>query len=204
MNSQQAAQDLALVGRVLAATQRRIDPQMFHFIIWGSIVLVWYPLDSWLGSRGLSSWQHRVAISSLVLGVLLSGIGGYLANRKPRVPAVDASFAVRIALICSVFVGTGAVCTAAAGMIGLNAAWMPHLWGLIYAMMLMVLGVLYAAECFWLGLFALAGTLTAAADLPRAGYIIGLTMGPAAIISGLAAEFRVRGLRREALHVREE
>ncbi len=203
MNQEQAAQDLALVRRVLEATQRRVDPQMFHFIIWGVIVLVWYPLDCWLDRNGGGDRQVGIAIAALVLGCVLSMVGGFLANRRTRLPAGDPTFAMRIASICWIFVGTGAACTIAAGVIGADSRWMPHLWGLIYALMLMVLGALYAPECFWLGLLALAGTLWAAANLEQAGYIIGGTIGPAAIVAGLVAEYRVRRLQREAVHVGE-
>ncbi len=203
MNEEQAARDLALVRRVIEATQRRVDPQMFHFVIWGVIVLVWYPLESWLGSHGQGEWQAAVGIAALVLGSVLSVVGGFLANRQSRLPAGDPTFALRIAYVCWVFIGTGAVCSVVGGVIGVDTRWMPHLWGLIYALMLMVLGTIYATECFWLGLFALIGTLVAAANLPLAGYIIGGSIGPAAIIAGLVAEYRVRRLQREAVHVTE-
>ena len=203
MDADRATDDLALVRRILSATQRRVDPQMFHFIIWGILVLVWYPLDEWLGNQGFRSAQAPLGMTALAVGTLSSIIGGYLANRRPRLSAGDPGFSQRIGIACSIFIGTGVICSIAVALIGADASWTPHLWGLMYALMLMTLGVFYSSECFWFGLLALGGTIAAAARRDLAGYILGLTMGPAAIIPGLLAEWRVRRLRNETVYVGE-
>jgi hypothetical protein len=201
MDEQQAADDLALVRRILDATHRRVDPQMFHFIIWGAIVLVWYPLDQWLEANEYRASQAPLAICALVLGSSLSIIGGYLANRRPRLVTGDPGFSTRIAAACGVFIGTGVACSVAIALSGENVRWTPHLWGLMYALMLMTLGVFYSSECFLFGLLALAGTIAAAWQRQNAGYILGLSMGIAAVIPGLMAERRVRRLQQEAVNV---
>jgi hypothetical protein len=200
MNERQATNDLALVERILDATQRRVDPQMFHFIIWGTIVLAWYPLENWLAANDRGG-QAIVAVVAISLGATLSALTGFLANRSPRLAAADPDFGSRIGLACSIFIGTGVVCSICIGVLGGDSRWTPHLWGLIYALMLMTLGVFYSAECFWFGILALAGTIVAAWRLELAGYILGFTMGPAALIPGLIAERRVRRLQRETLNV---
>jgi hypothetical protein len=199
MNDQQAIDDLDLVRRILDNTQRRVDPQMFHFIIWGAIVTVWYPLDNWLAAHRHDE-QAIVAAVALLLGATLSILGSVLANRRPRLAASDRDFAARIGMACSVFVGTGMVCSICLGVLG-GSRWIPHLWGLLYALLLMTLGVFYSAECFWFGMLALGGTIAAAWRLDSAGYLVGLTLGPAALFPGLLAENRVRRLRDEAVDV---
>jgi hypothetical protein len=200
MNEQQAIDDLALVQRILDATQRRVDPQMFHFVIWGAVVIIWYPLDNWLSNHH-SDVQALVAASALLLGATLSVMAGFMANRRPRLVASDPDFASRIGMSCSVFVGTGVVCSICIGVLGADSRLIPQLWGLLYALMLMTLGVFYSADCFWFGTLALLGAMAAVGRPDLGGYLVGLTMGPAALLAGLIAERRVRRLRREAVDV---
>jgi hypothetical protein len=200
MNDRQAAEDLELVRQILDATRRRLDPQMFHFVIWGGIVVVWYPLDNWLTAEK-AGWQGTVAVMSLALGTILSVIGGVVANRRPRLPAADPDFAARILKFCSAFIGTGILCSLMLVTVIDAPQWLPHLWGFVYALSLMVLGAFYSRECFWFGLLALGGTIAAAWQREFAGYILGITMGPAALVSGLIAESRVRRMKHEAVNV---
>jgi hypothetical protein len=188
---------------VLDATRRRIDPQMFHFIIWGAIVLVWYPCDNWLAWRGAEEWQPALGVGSLLLGATLSSIGGAITNRKPRLPSGDSTLSAQIGQVVGIFIGTAVVCTLFAQFAIADMRWMIPFWGLTYALLLMVLGALYSGACFWCGLVCLAGTLASVLRLEWAGFVVGLTMGPAAIVAGILAERRVRQLQHETVHVPE-
>ena len=44
MEPNTAAADLEYISSVIKRTQKRIDPHAFHFVLWGAIVLVCYPL----------------------------------------------------------------------------------------------------------------------------------------------------------------
>ena len=76
MDHELAARDLELIGRVLEQTRRRVDPQMFHMIVWGTIVLFWYPLMSWLQAAG----RGRACVTVSLVGKSSRGRGSSLTS----------------------------------------------------------------------------------------------------------------------------
>ena len=76
MDKEQLADDLHLIRRVLDQTHRRVDPQMFQMILWGVIVLVWYPLANWFELAG----NHRGTIVFSASASPLIGSGAWRAK----------------------------------------------------------------------------------------------------------------------------
>src|SRR5262249_51959379 len=153
MDREQAARDLELIGRVLEQTRRRVDPQMFHMIVWGSIVLVWYPLMSWLEAADRGRTCLWVSLGAIGGGTLLSTLLGWRFGRRPRLAAANTLLAKRLGQLTAVFVVTGIVLSFAVPLLAKGGGlYVPHVWGLLYALMLMTLGVFYSREFFYCGL----------------------------------------------------
>lgn len=210
MDREQAARDLELIGRVLEQTRRRVDPQMFHLIIWGTIVLVWYPLMSWFEASGRGRTCLWVSVVALGSGTLLSSFLGWWYARRPRLAAANTTLARRLGQLTAIFVLTGVVLSFAVPMLAEGGgAYVPHVWGLLYALMLMTLGVIYSREFFFCGLPSLLATIAALHWVTWSGYLLGPAMGLGCIVAGTIAERRVARMRREtpdasdALHAEE-
>jgi hypothetical protein len=201
MDRDQASQDLALVDRVLDQTRQRVDPQLFHAIHWGVIVLVWYPTANWLDQHGKQNAEGFLGLGALVLGCALSTILGWRANRQPRLPAANAHLGSQIGKATAVFVGTGVLFSIATPILaGEAAAQSLYLvWGTIYALMFMTIGVFHSREIFWCGVPSLVATIVALKFPEHAGYVVGPVMGLGSIAAGVIAERRVARLRREGL-----
>jgi len=130
--------------------------------------------------------------------MLLSTFLGWRLSRRPRLAASNLSLARRIGATTAIFVGTGtllsiAIPTLAPG----GAAYVPHVWGLLYALMLMTWGVFYSRELLWCGAPCLVATIVALRWPHESGFILGPAMGLSCIVAGAIAEARVARLRRE-------
>jgi hypothetical protein len=200
MDADRAAGDLDVIRRVLEATHRRVDPHMFHFVLWGAVVLLWYPLSNWFEMQGNGLAQFVLAIVALVLGNLGSTIGEWREHRSPRLKAGDTRLAKQLGLLVWIFLGAAGVLSAALPLAGAGK-YVPHAWGFAYAMMSMTLGIVYSVEFFWSGLAIFAGAVVALFFLPYWGFILGAAMGLGILVPGLIAERRVRRLREELPNV---
>lgn len=196
MNPQQAAEDLRLVRSILEATHRRIDPQMFHFIIWGALVLFWYPAENWFALRGNPDGAVPVRIAAIATGAALSGLLGFIANRKPRVAGENTQLSRQLGAVVALFIGSGVAGTILIGVRHAGGeAYIPMLWGFVYALCLVTLGIFLSRDLVPCGLLALAGTGAAVALPQYGGFILGPTMGLGALVAGILAERRVARLR---------
>jgi hypothetical protein len=198
MDREQLADDLHVIRRVLDQTQRRVDPQMFHMILWGVIVLVWYPLMNWFDLRGNGKGMAISGIAALGFGVLASTYLGWRASRKPRIAAGNAHLASQIGKLVAIFIVTGVVLSMAVpALVRGGERYMVHLWGMIYALMLMSVGVVYSRLVFWCGVPSLLAVLVMLRFPEHAGFVVGPAMGIGSLVAGLIAERRVARLRRE-------
>jgi hypothetical protein len=200
VESQQALDDLHLIRRVLEMTQRRVDPQMFHAIIWGALVMVWFPLMNWFELRGDGRAQLYTSLLALALGMTVSATLGYRAARGPRLKSANTHLAAQVAAVVATFVIAGLILSLAIPcLVPGGERFIPHVWGFLYALKLLVLGIFYSREFFWCGLFVFAGGVCALAWVPYAGFILGAAMGLGCIVPGVIAERRVARLRGESL-----
>src|SRR5262245_32914460 len=178
MDREQLADALHLIRRVLDQTHRRVDPQMFHLILWGALVLVWYPLMTWFLLRGDGRSAAITGITSILFGMLASTFLGWRASRKPRIAAGNAHLAGQIGKLFAIFIVTGLVLSfSVPALVRGGERFMVHLWGMIYALMLMSVGVVYSRHVFWCGVPCLLAVMVMLRFPDHAGYVVGPAMG---------------------------
>ncbi len=199
MQPADARRDLDLIHDVLRRTHERIDPHAFHFVLWGALVLVWYPLGNVFQLMGRQDLFFGLLIGALVLGFGLSGILGYRAGTKPRLEGQNTFIARQVGLIVAACVGTGIVLSPLAPASGfLHEQHMPTLWAFVYAAMAFMVGVVYTREFLWAGLAIWAAAVVAMFLPDFNGFIVGPAMGLGMIVPGVMAERRVARMRSDA------
>ena len=199
MEPNTAAADLEYITSVIQRTQKRIDPHAFHFVLWGAIVLVCYPLLNYFqGTENLPAMAW-LGGGALLLGVLGSTFTEVRLARRPRLPGEDTFVSKQVVLITWANVGPGILLSAVGPASGLlHPAYIPVCWGLLYANMAFMVGVVYGREYLFAGIFIAVGALLALANVEYAGYILGPFMGLGMIVPGLAAERRVARMGQES------
>lgn len=193
-----AANDLEYVRRIVERTHARVDPHAFHFVLWGSLVLVFYPLLNWLELAGREAWMPWLGGGALLVGALGSTLFEAV-TRKPRVPGENTFVARQVVLVVFANLVVAFFLSAAGPATGfIPGPYVSVLWGFVYANMAFMIGVVYTREYLLAGAFIAAGTVLAL-FLPRySGMILGPFMGLGMIVPGVMAERRVARLRRES------
>lgn len=198
-DAETAREELRHLDQLLARTRSRVDPHAFHYVHWGIIVLIWYPLANALSLLGHPWWQIPVSVVALAIGISLSVLREKRLERNPRLPGEDTTLARQVAWISWAGVSLGFVLSGLAPATGfIDGANVPILWGLIYANIAFHTGVVYRREFFWAAAFILAGVLLAMFFQAYSGIILGPFMGLGLILPGLRAEKSVRALQAEA------
>jgi len=191
-----ALDDLHFIREVMDRTHRRIDPHAFHFVHWGLIVLVWYPLGAWFQGQGRPEALLPLGATALGLGLLLSVVRELRLNRRPRLEAENTFVGQQVAWITLTCIAGGAVLSVVAPAFGfVSGENMAIVWGLVYANLAAMVGIVYERDFLLGALIIFAGVLAAICWQPWAGYLLGPTMGLGMIVPGLRAERRVRALR---------
>ncbi len=191
-----ASGDLGYIRDVLARTEARIDPHAFHFVMWGTLVLVCYPLLNWFELMHRPRWMLSIGVGGLVLGSVLSCVFEIRLARCPRLSGENTFVGRQVEQIVWLNVGMGVLFSA----IGPASGLIPHqavqlVWGFAYANMAYMVGVVYRIEYLVAGLAIAVGTLAAWFVPPYRGFILGPFMGLGMIIPGVMAERRVARLR---------
>jgi len=198
MDPQQARGDLARIEEIVAQTRRQIDPHAFHFVHWGVIVLVWFPLGNLLQLRGGGAPLIALNVGAIVLGMAITIVREHLLQRHPRLAGENTFLTRQVVLIVySLVIATmvlSAVTPATELIRGENV---PILWGLAYAVIAFMTGVVYERDFLFRGVFIFAGCVLAMLFQEWNGLILGPFMGLGMIVPGLRAERRVRRLLEE-------
>ncbi len=196
--SDTAPDDLRYIRGVLERTQRRIDPHALHFVSWGAIVLVSYPVMNWLQNAGRLREMAIVGGVALALGIALSVAFEWRLSRRPRLEGEDTFVSAQIHRVVWGALAPAIALSATGPAIGfIDGPAVPIVWGLAYAVMAYMVGVVYRREFMWSGLAIFVGSVLAMNFVDHAGFILGPFMGLGMIVPGLMAEFRVRRLRAE-------
>ena len=191
-----ALDDLRFIRTVMDRTHRRIDPHAFHFVHWGAIVLVWFPLGAWFQQQGRPERLLPLGAVALGLGFLLSLLRELALRRQPRLDGENTFVGQQVAWITAACIGAGSVLSAVAPAFGFVAGEnVPIVWGLVYANLALMIGIVYERDFLVSGVVIFAGTVVAICLQPWAGYVLGPVMGLGMILPGLRAERRVRALR---------
>ena len=195
VDQDRAQGDLAFLEDLLRRTSERVDPHAFHYVHWGWIVLVWYPLANVFQLTGRASWQLPLGIAAVLLGFTLSAVRERRLVRSPRVVGEDTHVSRQLALVTAANIGAGFLLSA----FGPATGWIagpdvPIVWGLVYANLAFTTGVVYRRDFLPWAAVILAGTVLAMLLRDYQGLILGAAMGVGMIVPGLAAERRVRAL----------
>lgn len=192
------ARDLEYIRAVLERTQQRIDPHAFHYVHWGLIVLAWYPADNLCELLGRPAWQLGLGIGAVILGTLLSIVREMRLSRGPRLAGENTFVGRQVGLIVAACIGTGVLLSGFGPATGfIEGPEVPIIWGLVYANLAFMTGVVYAREFLVSGAAILAGTLVAMVFELYNGFILGPVMGLGMMIPGCMAERRVRRMTAE-------
>jgi hypothetical protein len=198
MQPEAARDELAVIQDVLQRTRARVDPHLFHCVHWGAIVLVWYPLANYFQDQEQFGWMLRLGIAAVALGFVLSAGREFALVRRPRLEGDDTFLSRQIGLVTLFCIGGTMVLSGMAPSFELiDGRNVPILWGLAYAALAYMIGVLYDRAFLISGTLIFAASLAAIVLQPWNGYILGPAMGLGMIVPGLRAEARVRVLARE-------
>lgn len=188
------ADDLQFIRRVMDRTHARIDPHAFHFVLWGALVFVAYPLANWFdGHAATRNWILGImlatgAIGSFVLEMRLKG--------RARIEGENTFVSRQVVLLVAYHIGVASILSAAGPATGfIPGPFIPVLWGFAYASMMYTIGVVYTREYMVSGFAILCGTLIALFFVEYAGMILGPFMGIGAMVPGVMAERRVARMR---------
>ena len=188
-----AARDLAYIRDVLERTSRRVDPHAFHYVHWGAIVLVWYPLATWCTRTGRLAWLLPLGLAALATGAALSVAREVRLGRRGQRQGPPTPIERQVAWITAGALGAGALLSAVGPAFAfIEGPGVPTLWGLVYAAMAFGIGVVYDRAFLVASAVIFAGALSAIVLPQIDGYLLGPTMGLGMIVPGLRAERRVR------------
>ena len=198
MERENATNELEFIAGVMRRTQAAVDPHAFHFVLWGVLVLVCYPLLAWMQTRESLAPMAWVGGGALLIGALGSFLTEMRLARNPRLQGEDTFVSKQIVLIVWANVGPGILISAVGPATGfIHPAYIPVVWGLLYANVAYMVGVVYTREYLIAGIAIGAGALLALWKVEYAGYILGPFMGLGMIIPGVIAERRVARMRRD-------
>lgn len=192
------AEDLQFIRRILERTQARIDPHAFHFVLWGTLVLVCFPLENWLGLLGRGDLATWCGLGMLAVGTLGSCLLEARLKSRSRLEGENTFVSRQVMQLVFYHIGVAAFVSAAGPASDyVRGPFMPIVWGFTYASMMYTIGVVYTREYRLAGLAILLGTGIALFRVRYAGMILGPFMGLGAIVPGVIAERRVARLRAE-------
>ena len=194
MDTQSAVRDIDFIKQVVRRTHANVDAHAFHTVIWGAIVLVWYPLANWFQDQENFRAMIYLGVGSVVCGMIGSALLE-IRLRKPRLRHENTFIQKQIVMVIYGCIGAGCALSAISVPQGfIDGPNMPILWGLVYACMAFMVGVVYTREYLIAGLFIFVGSVLAIFFQQQAGYILGPFMGLGMIVPGLMGERRVKGL----------
>jgi hypothetical protein len=197
MDGTTAHSDLVFLRSVLERTQRRVDPHAHHFVGWGLVVLVSYPLQNLLELRGApGSWQIAVGATALLAGIVSGVLGEMRVARRERsgeLTPEDPTFSRQVILVVWGALAPAILLSAFGVPLQLVPPHgVPIVWGFAYAALAWGMGVVYTAEFRWAAVLIFLGALVALRFPTYAGLVLGPPMGLGLLVPGLLAMRRVR------------
>ncbi len=195
MDAIAAQKDLEFIKSIVRMTSNRVDAQAFHFIHWGLIVLVWYPLGNWLWLENRHVSYMVTGALAFLIGACLSIVGGVRSMRHSRLPAGNTVLTRQLSAITLANVIAGALISSLAPIAGvIRPEDIPIVWGVVYANMAFMIGVAYSRDFAISGAAIFVGCVIAMFASKYNGFVLGPFMGFGMLIPGVRAELRVRRL----------
>jgi hypothetical protein len=196
MNTESARSELTYIKGIVARTHRLIDPHAFHFVHWGAIVLLWYPLANLLVDLGHVKATLPLGIAAVVLGSVLSAVREARLGRRSRLEGENTFIGRQVCLIVLASLGAAGVLSGLAPACGfIEGPDVPIIWGLAYANLAFMIGLVYTRDFLVAGLLIFLASVLAIVFQAQCGYILGPAMGLGLLVPGRLAERRVRRLQ---------
>ncbi|MCY3759108.1 MAG: hypothetical protein OXG96_15420 [Acidobacteria bacterium] len=195
MNTEIASNDLRYIREVLERTRSRIDPHAWHFVLWGTIVLLWYPSHNLMQLNLLPDGRFWLFVVALTVGTVGSGLFGWRMIRQ-RLTAANTFISRQIGIIVFSCCGAAILLNIVGPLTGiLPVGLVPLIWGFAYAQMAFAVGVVYSREFLDSAAVIFAGCIGAMFRPELNGLILAPCMGLGMIVPGVISELRVRKLR---------
>ena len=195
MDAARAERELDLIRDVIARTRRQVDPHAFHYVHWGWIVLIWYPVANWLQLEGQLAAMGGLGVLAVLGGFALSAWREARLGKERRLAGEDVGLARRVGLVVLANIAGGVLLSALAPATGfIDGPNVPIVWGLVYANLAFTTGVIYERDFLVSGVAIFGGVVLALFFQHYNGYILGPVMGLGMILPGRRAEARVRRL----------
>ena len=193
MSTNESKSEIEFIKAIVEKTNQHIDAQGFHFVHWGLIVLLWYPTNNYLRSAGYMNAYTWLIVGAIVLGIVLSSVRG--ARAAGRMAGENTFISKQIIAVCIGCIGGGMVLSGVSPGSGwIDGQDVPILWGLVYANLAFMMGVVYNREFLVAGVCIFAGSIVAMFLRYYQGYILGPVMGLGILIPGLRAEARAKAI----------
>ncbi len=198
MDTATASRDLQYIRQVLDKTHRRIDPHAWHFVWWGTIVLLWYPTHNLLQLDGVPGVLLPLGLLAMSVGITGSGIFEWRMKRKPRLTTENTFIARQVMIVVYSCIGAASLLSAVGPATGIvPGPQVPVVWGFAYAVMAFGVGVVYSREYMASAAVIFLGAVAAMLFPAYNGLILGPCMGLGLIVPGLIAERRVKRMMAE-------
>lgn len=195
MNTEIASNDLRYIREILERTRRRVDPHAWHFVLWGTIVLLWYPTHNFMQLNLLPDWRFSLFVVALTAGSIGSGLFGWRMSRR-RLTAVNTFISRQIGIIVFSCGGAAILLNIVGPLTGsFPVELVPLIWGFAYAHIAFGVGVVYSREFLVSAAVIFAGCIGAMFRPEWNGFILGPCMGLGMIVPGVISERRVRKIR---------
>lgn len=192
MNTEIASNELRYIREILERTHRRVDPHAWHFVLWGTIVLLWYPTHNLMQLNLLPDWRFWLFVVALTVGSIGSGLFGWRMSRR-RLTAANTFISRQIGIIVSSCGGAAILLNIVGPLTGiLPVGLVPLIWGFAYAHIAFGVGVVYSREFLVSAAVIFAGCIGAMFRPELSGLILGPCMGLGMIVPGVISEHRVR------------
>lgn len=195
MNTEVASNDLMYIREILDRTHRSIDQSAWPFVLWGTIVLFWYPIHNLMFLNVLPNWWRQLLI--FALGVGFAGmilIGRRMKRRSGYVVGEKTFVGQQVTKICSWYVGAAVLLSVLGPSSGIiPGPQVPVVWGFAYAHMVFGVGVSTDSRQYLVSAAAIfAGSLLAMAFTQFNGLILGPCMGLGMLVPGVISMRRAK------------
>ena len=195
MNTGIASNDLMYIREVLDRTHRSIDQGAWPFVLWGTIVLLWYPTHNLMWLNVFPNWWWQLLIFVLAVGGVGMTVIGRRMKRRPDYAVAEKTIIARqITRICWSYVGAASLLSVLGPITGIiPGPQVPVIWGFAYAHMTFGVGVATYSRQYLVSAAAIfAGSVLAMAFTEFNGLILGPCMGLGMLVPGVISMRRAQ------------
>ena len=194
-NTEIASNDLMYIREVLDRAHRSIDQSAWPFVLWGTIVLLWYPTHNLMLLNVIPNWWWQLLIFASAVGCVGMTVMGRWMKRRPGYAVAEKTIIGRqIARICWAYVGAAILLSVLGPISGvIPGPQVPVIWGFAYAHMAFGVGVATYSRQYLVSAAAIfAGSVLAMVFTEFNGLILGPCMGLGMLVPGVISMRRAQ------------